>query len=226
MFFSNRSAALLSVGRKLDALADARRTVELAPTWGKGYGRLGAALHALERYADAVAAYSQGIPLDASNSQLSSGLFAAQQALKKIEGDGDDDDGISAAMAATSVGGAGSSSAAPPAEEELIIGIDLGTTFSCVGVWQNERVEIIANSEGSRTTASVVGFTDTDRLIGASAVAQAAGNASNTVRGAAKPHLPPCQPFNARPPSPDPRVAGVRRQAPDRPLHQGPGNPG
>lgn len=183
VFFSNRSAALLSVGRKLDALADARRCVELAPTWGKGFGRLGAALHALERYADAVAAYSQGIPLDASNSQLSSGLFAAQQALKKIEGDGIDDDGISAAMASATVGGgAGSSSAAPPAEEELIIGIDLGTTFSCVGVWQNERVEIIANSEGSRTTASVVGFTDTDRLIGASAVAQAAGNASNTVR--------------------------------------------
>jgi heat shock 70kDa protein 1/2/6/8 len=199
VFFSNRSAALLSVGRKLDALADARRTVELAPAWGKGYGRLGAALHSLERYADAVAAFTQGIPLDASNSQLSSGLLAAQQALKKekdAEGEEDeaeDDDGISAAMAKASVGGAGSGSSSsgavpppPAAEPEVIIGIDLGTTYSCVGVWQNERVEIIANSEGSRTTASVVGFTEHDRLIGASAVAQAAGNAANTVSAAAR----------------------------------------
>jgi L1 cell adhesion molecule like protein len=61
------------------------------------------------------------------------------------------------------------------------VGIDLGTTTSVVGVWQNDRVEIIANEQGNRTTPSYVAFTDTERLIGDSAKSNAASNPKNTI---------------------------------------------
>jgi len=61
------------------------------------------------------------------------------------------------------------------------IGIDLGTTYSCVGIFRDDRIEIIANDQGNRTTPSFVAFTDTERLIGDAAKNQVAMNPQNTV---------------------------------------------
>ncbi|XP_062023025.1 heat shock cognate 70 kDa protein-like [Rosa rugosa] len=65
--------------------------------------------------------------------------------------------------------------------EDHAIGIDLGTTYSCVAVWQHDRVEIIVNDQGNRTTPSYVAFTDTEQLVGDAALNQIIKNPTNSV---------------------------------------------
>jgi len=76
------------------------------------------------------------------------------------------------------------SSAAASKLQEIdgpVVGIDLGTTYSCVGIWKNGRVEIIANDQGNRITPSYVAFSDEDRLVGEAAKNQATINPSQTL---------------------------------------------
>ena len=177
ILFSNRSGAYLAMGNAEDAVTDARECVKLSPQWAKGYSRLGAGLAALSSYSDAVKAYAQGVALDPSNSQMLSAMVGAQQAAVNKSGTAKkavDEDGLGDAENAQA-------RAKADAGSDSIIGIDLGTTYSCVGVWEHDHVEIIANSEGSRTTPSVVSFSDEDRLIGLAAQSQAAGNPTNTI---------------------------------------------
>jgi stress-induced-phosphoprotein 1 len=80
VLYSNRSAALASLHRYSDALADAQKTVELKPDWAKGYSRLGAAHLGLGDADSAVAAYQKGLALDPSNEGLKAGLEDAKKA--------------------------------------------------------------------------------------------------------------------------------------------------
>eukprot|EP00833_Pecoramyces_ruminatium_P018595 jgi/Orpsp1_1/1192627/evm.model.d7180000094717.1 len=65
----------------------------------------------------------------------------------------------------------------------IAIGIDLGTTYSCVGVWRNNHVEIIANDQGNRTTPSYVSFDKNERLVGDPAYFKSGSNPKNTIFG-------------------------------------------
>jgi len=161
VYLSNRSAAYIKLGENKKAQADAEKCIALDKNWVKGYIRLGSALFAQEKYEDSVAALKLGEAIEPENKAVTDGIERANAEIAKIE----------------------EANREIPPEERTIIGIDLGTTYSCVGVWKDDGVKIIANEEGSRTTASVVGFsTDSgERFVGAPAQRQASMNPKNTV---------------------------------------------
>ena len=74
ILYSNRSAAYLSSGNGTKAFEDADKCVKLEPTWAKGYGRRGAALHMLKKYEEAINSFEEGLKLESDNSYLKSGL--------------------------------------------------------------------------------------------------------------------------------------------------------
>ncbi len=65
--------------------------------------------------------------------------------------------------------------------KKVTIGIDLGTTFCCAGIYRNGNVEIVPTEQGDRTMASYVSFTETERIVGTPAKNQAVSNVTNTV---------------------------------------------
>lgn len=175
VFFSNRSAANLQLRRTRDAVSDAEECVRLNPSWAKGYSRLGAALLADMQAVAGQAAYEKGLRIDPNNASLLEGLALAKPAAEAEV----------ARLAEEKKQEEAANAPAPPAsvspEDTTVIGIDLGTTFSCVAVWRDGAAEILEDESGNRTTPSFVAFSeDGARLVGHEAKSQAAKNTRNT----------------------------------------------
>jgi len=170
IFFSNRSACYASLNQFERAVEDAEKCVAMSPKWAKGYSRLGLAKFKAGDLAGAIKAYTQGLAVDPSNTQIADGLTEAKAA-KKREVEAAVHKAQAEAAAQGITGG-----------DKFVIGIDLGTTYSCVAVWRNGEVEVLTNAEGERTTPSWVSFdSDGNRLVGDPAMRQAAMNPKNTL---------------------------------------------
>jgi len=182
VLFSNRSATYTLQKKYSKAIFDAKRCIAIKPKWAKGYVRLGTALLRAKDYSGAKAAFTTATELDPKNSGAKLGLAKATEFAGKSSGK-DDTNFVAPATDAAADGeteeGASKESGEPT---EYAVGIDLGTTNSCVAVFRNGNVEIIPNDEGKRTTPSIVSFmADNMRLVGDAAKAQAPSNPENTL---------------------------------------------
>jgi L1 cell adhesion molecule like protein len=168
-----------SYGDAKSAESDARECVKMNKDWAKGHIRLGDALLSQDRTSEAVASYASAIAAEPGNAAAAEKLTAARARATAESAS------ASGSAAASSAGDPGDDIAAaapaPGPEVTTVIGIDLGTTNSCVAVWKEGRVEVLANAEGDRTTPSVVGFVGHERLVGKAALAQCDKNPHNTV---------------------------------------------
>jgi len=156
IFYSNRSGAAVHLGKYEEAIKDAEMCLELSPEWAKGFSRLGTALMHNGQISKAIDTLERGLVFDPTNTAMQQTLAEAQAKMK------------------------------PQSENkgplEPVIGIDLGTTYSCVGVWMNGAVEILEDEGGNRTVPSYVAWNeDGERLLGHQAKNQAARNLDKTV---------------------------------------------
>ena len=176
VYYSNRSACLSFLGDFEAAVADGRKCIQLAPEWPKGYGRLGLALFRSGDHMGAMTAYQTGLAQDPENEALSQGLKECREDKERV-------DKLAEQVAKAKIAADGKGPSDTAGAGEHVIGIDLGTTFSCVAVWRNGEPEVLANDLGARTTPSWVAFTDTpgERLVGEGAKNQAARNTSRTL---------------------------------------------
>nr|WMV69919.1 heat shock 70 kDa protein [Euglena gracilis]BDX17135.1 heat shock 70 kDa protein family A 4 [Euglena gracilis] len=193
VFYSNRSACRAQLKDVDGALADAQKCVELAPQWAKGYSRLGASYYAAGELRKSLQAYGDGLKLEPGSAVLTEGLVLTQKALAAKASEiaenvraaqqeiATREATRAAAAAEAQAQGSNAGSNGHTVAEDIIVGIDLGTTFSCVSVWRDGRVQVLPNAVGERTTPSYVAFTEEgERLIGQPAKAQAARNPGRT----------------------------------------------
>jgi len=174
-YYSNRSAAYIKLKDFANALKDGEMCVQLKPDWGKGYSRQGTALFMSAKYAEAIGVYAKGLAVDPSDQLLTQGLATAQ---KKLAGGSD-------TKKKKKRRGRKKEEAKEVEEEQEddhVIGIDLGTTYSCVGIWKDDGVKILEIPGGARTIPSYVAFSeDGERLTGQAAKSQSTRNPQNTV---------------------------------------------
>jgi L1 cell adhesion molecule like protein len=178
VLYSNRSAVNVKLSLLPAALDDANKCVELDPAFLKGYSRQGHALQLMGKFPEAIAAYAVGLAKDPTDEVLLKGMTAAQAALvspkKKKRSKGRKKKAAEAADAVDEE---------PVEQQDHVIGIDLGTTYSCVGVWLGDEVEILTTDSGERTIPSYVAFEGPEltRLTGHAAKNQATRNPMKTV---------------------------------------------
>lgn len=179
--WANRSAVALVSGDVSLARADAERCIKLDASWAKGYARLANAHAKTGDLRAAKRTLASGIAVDPDASFLSDQLAKICLREKGPAGGSGSSAGDAKRTPPPTSSKDAVTSGQGSAAGDTVIGIDLGTTYSCVAVWRNGGVEILPNEEGALTTPSWVAFTEEGRLVGQRAKFQAAKNPKRTL---------------------------------------------